>query len=185
MRFLIFNLVVAGALFYLFNGGQLPAAGDSDGVLRKVTMAARGTVEAGRKATAAVIEKVTRAEPAAKAPVPVKIPRIEVATRKAVPPIPVRPKLATPKAPAIVPVQEPVKAPGTARASNPNLIPPVINGPAINDPAVRQRRAEVMATGPVAAVKDRPAFMSPSQRRRELHALSEEMELLFASSRAN
>lgn len=170
MRFLIFNLVVAGALFYLFNGGQLPTAGDSDGMLRKVTMA-------GRQATAAVIEKVTGAEPVAKAPVPVKIPQIEVATRKAVPPIPVRPKLATPKAPAIMPAQKPAKAP--------SLIPPAINNPAITDPAVRQRRAEVLATGPLAAVKERPGFMSPSQRRRELHALSEEMELLFASSRAN
>ncbi|MDP6832758.1 MAG: hypothetical protein QF521_12280 [Alphaproteobacteria bacterium] len=170
MRFLIFNLVVAGALFYLFNDGQLPAARDNGGMLHKVTMAARNTVEAGRQATAAVVDKVMQKETVA--PAPVKVPEIEVPTRTAVPPVPVQPKLATPKAPAIKPIDEPT--------ANANLIPPVIK-----DPAVRQRRAEVLATGPVAGVKQRPGFMSPSQRRRELHALSEEMELLFASSRAN
>jgi hypothetical protein len=171
MRFLIFNLVVVGALFYLFTGGQLPVPEDANGVLHKVSVAAKNTVAAGRKATAAVVEKVLP-EPLA----PIQAAPIEVPTQAAVPPIPVqipvRAKLAVPKAPTIKQT--------SARTTNPNLIPP-----AIDDHEVRQRQAEVLATGPVASVEGQTAFMSPSQRRRELHALSEEMELLFASSRMN
>ena len=167
MRFLIFNLVVVGALVYLFTGGQLPIPEDANGVLHKVSVAAKNTVAAGRKATASVVEKVLP-EPLA----PIQAAPIEVLTQAAVPPIPVAQKLAAPKAPAIKQTN--------ARTTNPNLIPP-----AIDDRAVRQRQAEVLATGPVASVKGQTAFMSPSQRRRELHALSEEMELLFASSRMN
>lgn len=172
MRFLAFNLVVVGALFYLFTGGQLPSARDTDGVLHKVAMAAQNTVAAGRKAAAAAVGKVLDETPA-----PIQVPPIEVATQTVVPPIPVaqtpvEQNLAAPKAPAI--------KPAGARTAKPNLIPPTID-----DREVRQRRAEVLATGPLASAKTQPAFMSPSQRRRELHALSEEMELLFASSRAN
>ncbi len=167
MRFLIFNLVVVGALFYLFTGGQLPLPEDANGVLHKVSAAAKSTVTAGREATAAMVEKVMD-----EAPAPIQAAPVEVPVQAAVPPIPVQPRLAAPEAPAI-------KKTG-GRATNPNLIPP-----AIADGEVRQRRAEVLATGPVASVNGQPSFMSPSQRRRELHALSEEMELLFASSRMN
>ena len=185
MRFLIFNLVVVGALFYLFAGGQTSNTLDKDGVLHKVTMAAKGTVEAGRQATAAVIDKVMRREappppppsappqsappPSAIVPAPIQTPPIEVATRTVVPML-IQPKLAVPTAPAI--------RQDSARTTTPSLIPPPID-----DPAVEQRRAEVLATGPVAAVNGQQNFMSPSQRQQELHALSEEMELLFASSR--
>ena len=173
MRFLIFNLVVVGALFYLFAGGQTSTTLDKDGVLHKITMAAKGTVEAGRQATAAVMGKVMRLEapppPTTIAMAPIQTPPLEVATRPVVPMLN-QPALAAPKAPAI--------KPDGARATSPNFIPPPID-----DPAVAQRRAEVLATGPVAALKQQPQFMNPNQRRQELHALSEEMELLFASSR--
>ena len=175
MRFLIFNLVVVGALVYLFAGGQTSATLDKDGVLHKVTMAAKSTVESGRQATAVVMGKVMRLEApkppplSAIAPAPIQTPPIEVATRTVVPML-IQPKLAAPTAPAI--------NQDNARTTTPSLIPPPID-----DPAVEQRRAEVLATGPVAVVKGQQNFMSPSQRRQELHALSEEMELLFASSR--
>ena len=94
MRFLIFNLVVVGALFYLFTGGQLPIPEDANGVLHKVSVAAKNTVAAGRKATASVVEKVLP-EPLA----PIQAAPIEVLTQAAVPPIPVAQKLAAPKAP--------------------------------------------------------------------------------------
>ena len=179
MRFLIFNLVVVGSLFYLFNGGQLPETGD--GVLHKTSIAAQNTLQAGRKATAAIMDKVMQTEaakPVASVPVapvpvklaPVKAAPIEVAVRQTVPPIPVTEKISAPRAPAIKPAAQ--------RTAAPNLIPP-----AIHDPAVQKRRAEVMATGPTKYATDQTAFMSPQQRRKELHALSEEMELLFASSR--
>ncbi len=175
MRFLIFNLVVVGALFYLFAGGQTSATLDKAGVLYKVTMAAKSTVAAGRQAAATVLGKVMRVEapqpppPTTIATAPIQTPPLEVATRPVVPMLN-QPELAAPKAPAM--------KPDGARTTSPNLIPPPID-----DPAVAQRRAEVLATGPVAALKQQPQFMSPNQRRQELHALSEEMELLFASSR--
>lgn len=53
----------------------------------------------------------------------------------------------------------------------------------VDDPAVERRRAEVLgmtvAEDEVPPTFD-PTFMSPSERQRELHALAEEMELLFA-----
>ncbi|MBT3534229.1 MAG: hypothetical protein HN478_10150, partial [Rhodospirillaceae bacterium] len=58
MRFLIFNLVVVGALFYLFAGGQPFADIDQDGMLGKVTAAVEKTVHSGREVTAAVVDKV-------------------------------------------------------------------------------------------------------------------------------
>jgi hypothetical protein len=151
MRFLIFNIVVVGALFYLFAGSQPFGAAERSGMLSKVGAVMESTVASGRQATAAVIEKVMRQN----APPPaVPLPVIEVPVQKAVPPV--LAKLAAPSPPAI----------------------------AVTDPAVRKRRAEVLARGPVAAVKAGPKFMTPRQRRRELQALSEDMELLFASSRA-
>jgi len=176
MRFLIFNLVVVGALFYLFAGGQTSTTLDRDGVLHKVTMAAKSTVKTGRQAAAAVLGKfmpLEEPEPARATTIttaPVQTPALEVATRPVAPMLN-QPGLATPKASAI--------NPDDARTTTPNLISPR----PIDDPAVAQRRAEVLATGPVAALKQQPQFMSPNQRQQELHALSEEMELLFASSR--
>jgi hypothetical protein len=174
MRFLIFNLVVVGALFYLFAGGQPFGEADSNGMLGKVRGLVEKTVISGREATAAAVGKVTgdtktRTIPqttpqtthgpklAARLPenlIPpaIQVPAIQVPVRKAVPPR--MAKLAAP------------------------------TPPAIKDPAVRKRRDEVMATGPIASVSRQQKFMTPRQRRRELHALSEEMELLFASTRA-
>ncbi|MBT6983340.1 MAG: hypothetical protein HN956_03200 [Rhodospirillaceae bacterium] len=171
MRFLIFNLVVVGALFYLFHGSQSSRALNQGGVPHNVTMAAKSTVEAGRRTIATVIDKVMRQEPAAPIPSavaspPAQTPPIEVAVREAVPP---RPELTSP---ALA-----TKA-DSARTTVPNLIPPPID----DAPAVERRRSEVLATSPAAAIKEQPKFMTPVQRRQELHALSEEMELLFASS---
>jgi hypothetical protein len=161
MRFLIFNIVVVGALFYLFAGSQPFGAAERSGMLSKVGAVMESIVASGRRATAAVIEKVMiqNADPDAPAPA-VPLPVIEVPVQKVVPPV--LAKLAAPSPPAI----------------------------AVSDPAVQKRRAEVLARGPVAAVKAvvavkaGPNFMTPRQRRRELQALSEDMELLFASSRA-
>lgn len=159
MRFLIFNVVVVGALFYLFAGSQPFGAAERSGMLSKVGAVMQNTVNSGRRATAAVIEKVM-AQNAAAPPAIIPLPVIEVPVQKVVPPVPA--KLAAPSPPAI----------------------------AVTDPAVQKRRAEVLARGPVAAVKAvaavtaGPKFMTPRQRRRELQALLEDMELLFASSRA-
>lgn len=190
MRFLIFNCVVIGALFYLFAGGQPFASLDQDGLMGKVTAAIENTVRSGPEATAAVIEKVKARETSnsglistpslalrlSDLPPNLVPPAIEVAAIKT--------------APINVSVQK-VVPPVMARLAPPKMpkAPPIV------DPAVLKRRAEVMATGPVAEVnveanvevnvelKTQSKFMTPHQRRRELHALSEEMELLFASSR--
>ena len=58
------------------------------------------------------------------------------------------------------------------------------NPPSNSDPAVLRRRAEVLAEGPVQKTADTQRFMSLHDRRRELHALTEEMELLFAQTMA-
>ncbi len=173
MRFLIFNVVVVGALFYLFAGSQPFGGTDRNGMLGTVGAVVERSVTSGRQATAAVIDKVMAGDreaplpsaltpPDLKTP-PTPMPVVDVPVQKVVPPI--LATLSAPKPPAI-----------TAKS-------PV----AVTDPAVQKRRAEVMARGPVAsvaAVKARPKFMTPSQRRRELQALSEDMELLFASTRA-
>ena len=70
MRFLIFNIVVVGALFYLFAGSQPFVAAERSGMLSKVGAVMESTVASGRRATAAVIEKVMiqNADPDAPAP---------------------------------------------------------------------------------------------------------------------
>ncbi len=171
MRFLIFNIVVVGALFYLFAGGRLSNDGGNDGVLQRAAAAIETSVRSGRQATAAVIDKVTAKgaqtplppnlqTPAIETPTPT-VPEIEVPEQKAVPPIPLE----------------------TAK-SKPRLTAPDLNDPTVKDPSVKRRRAEVLAEGPIAGATSEPKFMTSSQRRRELHALSEEMELLFAGTRA-
>ena len=59
--------------------------------------------------------------------------------------------------------------------------------PEIDDPSVVQRRNEVLGREPVggdvtAAVT--PAFMTAQERQQELHALAEEMEIMFATELA-
>ena len=59
--------------------------------------------------------------------------------------------------------------------------------PAVTDPAVAKRRAEVLDgiavadRAPSMALAEGERLMSPEQRVRELHALAEEMELLFVN----
>ena len=62
--------------------------------------------------------------------------------------------------------------------------------PAVRDPAVAKRRAEVLGGvasaggAPSVALAEGEQLMSPEQRVRELHALAEEMELLFVDKMA-
>jgi len=183
MRFLIFNLVVVGALFYLFAGGQPFKEVDRNGMLGKVALAVEKTVTSGRQMTAAVIDKVMGETETPAAPV---VPAPKLAAKlpeNLTPPAIKAPPIQSP--PIHVPVQK-VVPPRLAELTAPQppaIVPPTIAPPAIKNAAVRQRRAEVMATGPVASQADKAKFMTPRQRRRELHALSEEMELLFASTR--
>jgi hypothetical protein len=174
MRFLIFNLVVVAALLYLFAGGRPMSGPDEDGVFS----AAQETVAAGRKAVASAVDRLmlrgaTRSgTPADAAPAGATSDATSGAVSDAGP-ADARPTL-TPPPPSVI------SPPG---ASSARVIPKPTAPPG-SQPKVRQRRAEVLAHGPVATLETPPDYMTPSQRRRELHALSDEMELLFASSRA-
>jgi len=156
MRFLMFNLVVAAALVYLLRDGGMP-----ERVLQSVAM-----VKDGVHSLAAEPAPAADAKAASVSSTP-------AATETAAAPPPAGPAPAAPKA-------TPPAAPAVSASLTPrpeDLLP-------TDDPAVRQRRAEVLGTaGPEAApatMAADPAFMAPQLRRRELQVLSEEMELLFS-----
>lgn len=181
---LVFNLVVLAALVYLVAGGPLSRE-VRDGAVQAVE-AARTVVPLPRPAgetpapeTAAV--KVPVSEPAKPAPKPTSSSVAEDANadKPARPPVPA-PEIKPPELPPAQVVAERVARPpvtvaakaaghGGASAGDPSL-----------DPAVARRRAEVLADGPVPLrAADKPAFMTPAERVRELQRLAEEMEIVF------
>ena len=162
MRFLLFNLMVVGALWFLFTDDQGPTAietmvEDARSQVGSVVAAAEQAManeDVGGK-VAQVLDAMAKPTPTEDLKEPVA--EVEVATRV-----------------------EPIPA-----------IPPASIVPAgmkpLTDPKVMERRDEVMAAGPatVASAETGPAvdpaaMMSPRDRQRELHRLAQDMELLFA-----
>ena len=204
MRFLLFNLVVAGALFYLFTA-------DRDDI-RNVASTAHATVDQMEELTYTAVDTVNglvEEKADFKAPVfePVLPPEHVAAARPAEVETPPQPVVAETKddgaseesgtadeeitkpvmvAAAELPIQEvavlpvhPVPDPAAALARA-----------AVIDPAVARRRAEVLGEGaaavetpaagkPEIAIAEGESLMSPRQRRKELYNLAQEMELLF------
>ncbi|MGY9058045.1 MAG: hypothetical protein ACKVGZ_21060, partial [Alphaproteobacteria bacterium] len=119
------------------------------------------------------------AKMAAVAPAPeVKAPAKIETPAKAVPIAPVLPKkqaISAPPAPP--PVAPPSALPSSKKA---------VGAPSNLAPAVAKRRAEVLndnpTPDPTPILKKGDRLMSTSDRRRELLALAEEMELLYAKS---
>ena len=196
MRFLLFNLMVVGALWFLFTDDQGPTAietmvEDARVQVGSVVAAAEQAIankDVGSKVTQVLdaVAKTTATEewkePEAEVPV-AEVPVAEVPVAE----VPV----------AEVPVAEvPVAEVEVAVRAEPiPAIPPASIVPAgmkpLTDPKVIERRDEVMAAGPaaVAGVKpglatgptvDPAAMMSPRDRQRELQRLAQDMELLFA-----
>lgn len=176
MRFLIFNIVVAGALIFLFAGDKadLHAAADRAHDVATDLKAKAFEVIGAREAAAPKETPKPVAQPAPVKPVTKKVAA----------------KPMTEKSPIVLaePAVEP--APGTAAAeavrevqvATRKLVPPL-------PPEVERRREEVLAEGIVGknAVRvDREApsqkFMAASERKRDLILLSEEMELFSAQA---
>ena len=219
MRFLLFNLVVVGALFYLFTADR----NDINAVAGK----AHATVAQVEEITATAVDTVSSivaAEQDRPAQVVSKpIPPVEAPAAK--PPAPVE-EPAPAQDPEDTVVEEAVDDDGNSgkkeeESTSPTLVAshelPVVEVPVrlvhtaphpgsaearvpVTDPAVARRRAEVLGelaptnggsaepgapttqskpAKPAITVAEGEQLMSPRERRRELFALAQEMELLF------
>ena len=208
MRFLLFNLVVAGALFYLFTADRSDIHG--------VASTAHATVDQVEELTYTAVDTVNgfiEEKADFKAPVFDPLPpRMEI-----------RPEIVAAPAPALVetppsPVVAETKDDGAAEESGttdeattePVMVAAVdlpardvavlnvypvpdpaeaLARAAVTDPAVARRRAEVLGETaavetpvpgkPEIAIAEGETLMSPKQRRKELYNLAQEMELLF------
>ena len=159
MKFLLFNVVVAGALVFLFAGDRADVG---------ASVAALSD-----KAAEAVAE--TRSVPAGRAPEPEAVAP-PAKTRVPV----VQPAAKAPEAPEAPALPEP--APRRVASAAPPKAPDL-------PPDVAERREKVLGdllqdgTGAETVVEvDPKKFMSPEQRRRDLILLSEEMELFSADT---
>jgi biotin carboxyl carrier protein len=153
MRYVMFNLLVVGALAFLLFDGEPPTT--VRGAVDKIAVKAEQLVEKG-KALVQPTETETEAEPAKPEPVVVERVPEPVAAK----PVPVA------KAPV---AETPVTPKRVAKPARP--LPP----------DVAKRRAEVLgetAERPVETASA-PTFMTPRVRRGELAKLAEDMELLF------
>lgn len=172
MKFLIFNLTVAAALFYLVTADRSEfqaAAGRVHDAAGEIKTMAEEAVDEGRKMLG---RKTSRVEPA---PAPVQPARLADAAKK----VPeTRVPATPPPAPPADTTAEPPPAPKTAVAKSPAPMPTVI------EPAVAKRRDEVLkGVAPAErrlSLKAGERMMTPEQRRKELFNLAEEMELLYA-----
>jgi len=157
MRFLVFNIVVAAALVYLFTADRadIHAAADKAYGVAETVRTKAGDVVASLRDRPAEVERVEAAVPDAP----------EIAFPAEPEPAPVAANPAPPEPPAAPPLPEP------------ELVPAVT-------PEVAARRAEVLAEGPVrgeiAPADERAA--TAIDRRRDLHRLAEEMELFSAEA---
>lgn len=157
MKFLMFNLVVAGALVYLFTAERADVHAAADRIYEtadEIKSVARNAVGKGRR-----LLQGNEAEPARSIP----------------PALQTRPQIQQNPTPKAAPVPPPVKQ-IARQGSIPNLSPEVI-----------RRRNEVLGnvTQPpkqtvIPEIKKGERFMSSAQRQKELFSLAEEMELLYA-----
>ena len=177
MRFILFNIAVGAALIYLFNGGELSLNQLKIGLQQaKAQVAQLGEPKPTPKPAAAQQlakegkghghDVIRDPKPKPQAPAPTSKSKPKTKSKE---PTPTVPQLEKPASIANHPT--PKLVPG-ANASI--KVPPV-------PPAVAKRRAQVLAKGkPVpVALKAGTSMMLASERRRELDALAEEMEMLY------
>jgi len=188
MRYILFNLAVGAALIYLFNGGQLPAMDWKAGIAQlkaEVTQKEMAPAPVGNQLAAAgqshgrdVIEPPKPAPKPKPQPKTTPKPSTGSTKTKAAPQLP-----PMPQARQVAKRPEPKPAPKGVQAAAEMSVPPVPPVP----PAVAQRRAEVLgeaAPTPAPAPKrvrlePGTTMMSAAERKRELDALAEEMEMLY------
>ena len=152
MKFLMFNLVVAGALVYLFTADRADVHAAADRVYETadgIKSVARDAVGKGRELLQGDQAAESRPRPA---PKPVQNPR-----------------------PAAAPVAPPVKQ--VARSIVPRPVSPEV---ARRRDEVMGTAPVDFGPGPIPQIKQGEKFMSPAQRQKELFSLAEEMELLYA-----
>lgn len=196
MKFLLFNVAVIAALIFLFGMDRR----HPDTASRDLPGSAEGladlTHDAVEKAAEflqpkSVLHRASLSdEPtdAATAPEQAKPPRSSPAD---IVPDPFEVAEAPPARPAMDAEANNSALPGNENAFSGDagqVTPDML--PVLRDPAVAKRRAEVLEgiastdAAPALALADGERLMSPEQRVRELHALAEEMELLFVDKMA-
>ncbi len=154
MRYVMFNLLVVGALAFLLFDGEAPTT--VRGAVDKIATKAEQMVEKGK---AMVQPTETETEPAK--PEPVVVERVPEPVAAKPVPVAKAPVAETPVAPKPAPKRQ-------AKPARP--LPP----------DVAKRRAEVLGEAdPTTAEATAPTFMTPRVRRGELAKLAEDMELLF------
>ncbi len=201
MRFLLFNLVVAGALFYLFTADRDDIRGVASSAhatldqMEELTYTAVDTVNGfmEEKAGIQTPEFAPIAAPTEIQPAPLATPQPAGLEN---PPLPLTAETGDDGAseengPAYEKTTKPVMVAATDLPAQEVPVLPVhaVPDPPLADPAVARRRAEVLgeaaavetpATGkPEIAIAEGETLMSPRQRRKELYNLAQEMELLF------
>ena len=177
MRFILFNITVGAALIYLFNGGEQPLELIKSGLQQaKAQVAQLGEPKPSPKsATAQQLAKegkghgrdvIRDPKPKPQTPFPTSNPKPKAQSKE---PAPTVPQLA--KSSSIDKHSMPKLAPV---ANSSIKVPPL-------PPAVAKRRTQVLAKGkPVpVALKAGTSMMLAGERRRELDALAEEMEMLY------
>ena len=174
MRFLMFNLVVSGALVYLLIGEEYRTV-----VVEEMMMRASDSVVTVVEDTVKMIETSATTDG-----------QDQIADV-----MPVEPE-EMPRAREVIthtPQQDEFNVGSHATPSAIDREPaPLISGlsvdqplPRIDDPSVIKRRDEVLGFVSIAEEApqpDAPAFMTAQERQKELHTLAEEMELLFATT---
>ena len=196
MKFLLFNAAVIAALVYLFGADRsdLDAAGD-----RLQTSADRLEGVARNKVDAALDElRKTPAQPNSPVRTSTEAPAAPAKAAEAPEAIPEDTDRRS-AGPAGAPKVDVATKPDAVDSAPPNHrsqdtegpeLPAAEPLPTVRDPAVAKRRAEVLggvataAEAPSVALAEGEQLMSPEQRVRELHALAEEMELLFVDKMA-
>lgn len=161
MRFVLFNVAVIAALFFLFQPGKVDLSALAD----KAYAAFNAKRPAEKPVQEETVKKVETVKPVAAEP----------AVQK---PVAAKPTTIAEVAPKPV-VAEAAKK----QIAKTETVAPVEIRPEALDPAVAKRRAEVLGIAPIPAekkvFKEEDKLMTADQRRRELFSLAEEMELFY------
>ena len=177
MKFLMFNLVVSGALVYLLIGGEYRPL-----VVENMIDRASDSIVTVVEDTVKMIESNTDAEGSAQI-IDVLPVEPEVMSQRQ------KNAMSTPQQgkPAALKVESHASPSVIDREPAPLLSEwsPEQPLPWVDDLSVIQRRAEVLEIAPIGDEPDQtvaPTFMTSQERQKELHTLAEEMELLFATA---
>ncbi len=196
MKFLLFNAAVIAALVYLFGVDR----SDLDAASDHLQTSADRLGEVARDKVDAALDELDKTPARPDSPVRTSTEAPAAPAKAAEAPEAVSEDTDQRSlGPAVAPEVDAAAKPEAVASAPPNHASPDTEGPegsaaeplpAVRDPAVAKRRAEVL--GGVASADGRASvalaegeqLMSPEQRVRELHALAEEMELLFVDKMA-